>query len=90
MARKRIASGNRIPAILAAATGIVAVGLLGSPIVSGYEAGVASGYQASGCFMTKSGDRCVDLPDPTEYGCAPGDFKCMFDKKAQQPPPSDG
>ncbi|KLO26161.1 hypothetical protein ABW16_20505 [Mycolicibacter heraklionensis] len=83
MARKASAIGYTIPGVLAAAAGIVAVGLLGAPI--------ASDHHASGCFMTKSGDACVDLPDPTEYGCPAGDFQCMFDKKLnKQPPPSDG
>lgn len=82
MARKTIAIGYAVPGVLAAAAGIVAGGLLGTPI--------ASDHHASGCFMTKEGT-CEDVPDPTQYGCAPGDFQCMFDKKLKQPPPpSDG
>lgn len=82
MARKSIAISCAIPGVLAAAAGIVAAGLIGTPI--------ASDHQARGCFMTKDGN-CEDVPDPTQYGCAPGDFQCMFDKKLKQPPPpSDG
>ncbi|WP_125078096.1 hypothetical protein [Mycobacterium sp. P7213] len=82
MARKTIA----IPGVLAAAAGVVALGLLGTPIGTP----IASDHHASGCFMTKQGT-CEEVPDPTQYGCPPGDFQCMFDKKLKQPPPpSDG
>ncbi|BBX22978.1 hypothetical protein MTER_23890 [Mycolicibacter terrae] len=89
MARQAIANGKRVPAVLAAATGIVAVGLLGTPVASGhgYEPGVSGGYQASACFINTKTGACEDVPDPTKYGCPPGDFKCMFDS---MPPPSSG
>ncbi|WP_133055622.1 hypothetical protein [Mycolicibacter engbaekii] len=81
MSRKARAISYAIPWGLAAAGGIVAVGMLGTPI--------SSGHHASGCFMTTAGI-CEEVPDPTQYGCPPGDFQCMFDKKLKQPPPSDG
>jgi len=68
-----------IPAVLAAAAGIFAGGLLSTP--------VATDYQASGCFMTTDGSQCVDLPDPTSVGCPAGDFQCYFDKKMKDQPP---
>lgn len=79
MARKARAISCAIPGVLAAAAGIVAVGLLGAPI--------ATEHHASGCFMTKDGSRCVELPDPTEVGCPAGDFQCYFDRKSQDSPP---
>lgn len=78
MARQTMMIGY-LPAVLAATTGIVAAGLLGAP--------VAIHPEASGCFMTKDGSQCVDLPDPTSVGCPAGDFKCFFEKKRQEQPP---
>ncbi|ORB01352.1 hypothetical protein BST33_09260 [Mycolicibacter minnesotensis] len=67
-----------IPAYLALMAGILAGGLVAMP--------TASDLHASGCFMTKDGN-CEDVPDPTQYGCPPGDFQCMFDAKLGKRPP---
>jgi hypothetical protein len=75
MTRKRTAMGTRIPAILAAAAGIASVGLLATPIASGEEPAQCP----QGQFPTSDGTGCAGVPDPTKYGCAPKDFKCMFD-----------
>ena len=75
MNRKRIAVAKRIPAVLAAAAGIAAVGLLATPVASGEQPGQCP----EGQFPTTDGTSCAGVPDPTQYGCPPGDFKCMFD-----------
>lgn len=61
-------------AILAAAAAIAAVGLFATPIASGEEPGQCP----QGQFPTADGTGCAGVPDPTQYGCAPKDFKCMF------------
>jgi hypothetical protein len=77
MNRKRVAVGKKIPAVLAAAVGIAAVGLLTTPVASGQEPGPAPCPQ--GQYPTTDGTSCAGVPDPTKYGCPPKDFKCMFD-----------
>ena len=62
-------------AILAAAAAIAAVGLLTSPIAIGEEPAQCP----QGQFPTSDGTGCAGVPDPTQYGCPPKDFKCMFD-----------
>jgi hypothetical protein len=78
MNRKRIAVGKQIPAVLAAAIGIAAVGLFTTPVASGQEPG-QPGQCSQGQFPTADGTGCASVPDPTKYGCPPKDFKCMFD-----------
>ncbi len=76
MSRQRIAVGKNIPAVLAAAVGIAAVGLLGTPVASGQE---PNQQCSQGQFPKSDGTGCAGVPDPTKYGCPPQDFKCMFD-----------
>jgi len=76
MNRERIAAGKRIPAVLAAAAAIAAFGLLSSPV-----ANAQPGQCPEGQFPTSDGSGCAGIPDPTAYGCPPGDFECMFEKE---------
>lgn len=71
---KRISMGKKIPATLAAAAAIAAVGLLATPIASADEPSQCP----AGQFPTSDGTSCGSVPDPTQYGCPPEDFDCMF------------
>jgi hypothetical protein len=80
MTRKRIAVRIKFPAVLAAASGIAAVGLLAAPIASAEPQ--PNQQCPQGQFPTTDGTGCAGVPDPTQYGCPPGDFECMFNSVA--------
>lgn len=65
----------KVPAILAAAAGVVSIGLLTTPVAS---AEPPSGQCPEGQFQKTDGSGCAGIPDPTQYGCPPNDFECMF------------
>jgi hypothetical protein len=77
MTRRRIAIRMKTWAMLAAAAGMAAVGLLATPIASGEPP--PNGQCPQGQFPKTDGTGCAGVPDPTQYGCPPNDFKCMFD-----------
>jgi hypothetical protein len=74
MARKRIDVGTRVPAILVVAASILSVGLFAAPTASGEEPAQCP----QGQFPKTDGTGCAAVPDPTQYGCPPKDFQCMF------------
>jgi hypothetical protein len=79
MDMRRILIARKIPVPLAAAAGILAVGLLAAPIASADEVNACNNVDpANGaCLDPDQGNR-YSVPDPTKYGCPPRDFDCMF------------
>jgi hypothetical protein len=76
MSRNRMAMAKRIPAVLAAAAGIAAAGLLTTPVASAQPDG---GQCPENQYPKSDGSGCAGIPDPTKYGCPPEDFECMFE-----------
>jgi hypothetical protein len=88
MSIQRISMGKKIPATLAAAAGIVAFGLLGTPIASAQDASACDNVDpATGACLDSGGDR-HSVPDPTKYGCPAGDYTCMFNHAGPPGPKS--
>ncbi|WIM87610.1 hypothetical protein PT015_22690 [Candidatus Mycobacterium wuenschmannii] len=73
MTQKPRSLGIKIPAMLVAATGVVAIGLLGAPVGHADPPNCPSGQ-----FPASDGSGCSSVPDPTQYGCPPQDYDCMF------------
>jgi hypothetical protein len=78
MDRGKILIARKIPVTLAAAAGILAVGLLAAPTADAYNVDACNNVDATNgaCLDQDQGPHSV--PDPTKYGCPPRDFDCMF------------
>jgi hypothetical protein len=80
MTEQKISFVKKLPVTLAAAAGVVFVGLLAAPVASAHDASACSNVDpANGaCLDQDPGPDRHSVPDPTKYGCPPRDFQCMF------------
>lgn len=75
---QRFFLARKISATLAAAAGVVALGLLATPVASADDVNACTNVDpTNGACLDPDQDR-HSVPDPTQYGCAPRDFDCMF------------